>query len=114
MTRLPTRSPPAERTLEPRAVSRAPQPSTLMTSRTSPSTPLSDPALRSLSSSVRQIGREFSEQRPVLDSGARAFIVTNANLTGAQVAELFVENRHGSSNAPRSWALRSMASTGPA
>lgn len=41
-----------------------------------------------------QIRRKPREQQAVMESGARAFVVTNANLTGGQVAELFVENRH--------------------
>ncbi len=40
------------------------------------------------------IRRKPHEQRAILVSGARAFVVTNANLTGEQLAELFVENRH--------------------
>lgn len=41
-----------------------------------------------------QIRRKPREQQAILDSGARAFVVTNASLTGEQVAALFVENRH--------------------
>jgi hypothetical protein len=41
-----------------------------------------------------QIRRKPLEQRAVLESGARAFVVTNANLKGYEVAALFVENRH--------------------
>jgi hypothetical protein len=41
-----------------------------------------------------QIRRKPREQQAILDSGARAFVVTNASLTGDQVAALFVENRH--------------------
>jgi hypothetical protein len=41
-----------------------------------------------------QIRRKPREQQAILESGARAFVVTNANLTGEQVAVLFVENRH--------------------
>ncbi|MGO9823470.1 MAG: hypothetical protein ACLPTJ_22805 [Solirubrobacteraceae bacterium] len=41
-----------------------------------------------------QIRRKPREQQAVIESGARAFVVTNANLTGEQVATLFVENRH--------------------
>jgi hypothetical protein len=41
-----------------------------------------------------QIRRKPLEQRAVLESGARAFVVTNANLKGDEVAVLFVENRH--------------------
>jgi hypothetical protein len=40
-----------------------------------------------------QIRRKPREQQAILDSGARAFVVTNANLTGERVAALFVENR---------------------
>ena len=40
------------------------------------------------------IRRKPREQQAILDSGARAFVVTNASLTGPQLAELFVENRH--------------------
>lgn len=41
-----------------------------------------------------RIRRKPREQQAILDSGARAFVVTNANLTGDQLAGLFVENRH--------------------
>ncbi len=41
-----------------------------------------------------QIRRKPREQQAVLESGARAFVVTNANLKGDDVAALFVENRH--------------------
>lgn len=41
-----------------------------------------------------RIRRKPREQQAILDSGARAFVVTNANLTGDQLAELFVKNRH--------------------
>lgn len=41
-----------------------------------------------------QIRRKPREQQAILDSGARAFVVTNASLRGDQVAALFVENRH--------------------
>lgn len=41
-----------------------------------------------------RIRRKPREQQAILESGARAFVVTNANLTGEQLAELFVENRH--------------------
>lgn len=41
-----------------------------------------------------QIRRKPREQQAILESGARAFVVTNANLTGDQVAALFVENRY--------------------
>lgn len=40
------------------------------------------------------IRRKPREQQAILESGARAFVITNASLTGAQLAELFVENRH--------------------
>ncbi len=40
-----------------------------------------------------RIRRKPREQQAILESGARAFVVTNANLTGEQLAELFVENR---------------------
>jgi hypothetical protein len=38
-----------------------------------------------------RIRRKPREQQAILESGARAFVVTNANLTGEQLAELFVE-----------------------
>jgi hypothetical protein len=41
-----------------------------------------------------RIRRKPREQQAILESGARAFVVTNANLTGEQLAALFVENRH--------------------
>ena len=41
-----------------------------------------------------RIRRKPREQQAILDSGARAFVVTNANLTGEQLAALFVDNRH--------------------
>jgi hypothetical protein len=41
-----------------------------------------------------RIRRKPWEQQAILESGARAFVVTNANLTGEQLAALFVENRH--------------------
>lgn len=41
-----------------------------------------------------RIRRKPREQRAILESGARAFVVTNASLTGEQLAELFVTNRH--------------------
>ncbi len=41
-----------------------------------------------------QIRRKPREQQAILESGARAFVITNANLTGEQLAELFVQNRH--------------------
>ncbi len=41
-----------------------------------------------------QIRRKPREQQAVLESGARAFVVTNANLKGDEAAALFVENRH--------------------
>jgi RecB family exonuclease len=41
-----------------------------------------------------RIRRKPRERQAILDSGARAFVVTNANLTGDQLAQLFVENRH--------------------
>lgn len=41
-----------------------------------------------------RIRRKPREQQAILDSGARAFVVTNASLTGDQLAELFIENRH--------------------
>lgn len=41
-----------------------------------------------------QIRRKPREQQAVLKSGARAFVVTNANLKGEEVASLFVDNRH--------------------
>lgn len=41
-----------------------------------------------------RIQRKPREQQAILESGARAFVVTNANLTGDQLAGLFVENRH--------------------
>ena len=41
-----------------------------------------------------QIRRKPREQQAVLESGARAFVVTNASLRGDEVAALFVENRH--------------------
>lgn len=40
-----------------------------------------------------QIRRKPRERQAILDSGARAFVVTNANVTGEQVAALFVNNR---------------------
>jgi hypothetical protein len=41
-----------------------------------------------------RIRRKPREQQAILDSGARAFVVTNANLTGEELAERFVHNRH--------------------
>lgn len=41
-----------------------------------------------------RIRRKPGQRRAILESGARAFVVTNASLTGHQLAELFVENRH--------------------
>ena len=41
-----------------------------------------------------QIRRKPREQQAVLESGARAFVVTNASLRGERVGALFVENRH--------------------
>jgi hypothetical protein len=41
-----------------------------------------------------RIRRKPREQQAILESGARAFVVTNANLTGEHLAEVFVENRH--------------------
>ena len=41
-----------------------------------------------------QIRRKPREQQAVLESGARAFVATNASLRGDEVAALFVENRH--------------------
>lgn len=41
-----------------------------------------------------QIRRKPREQQAVLQSGARAFVVTNAGLRGDEVAALFVQNRH--------------------
>jgi len=41
-----------------------------------------------------RIRRKPREQQAILESGARAFVVTNANLMGDQVAALYVENRH--------------------
>ena len=41
-----------------------------------------------------QIRRKPREQQAILESGARAFVITNASLTGDQLARLFVENRH--------------------
>lgn len=41
-----------------------------------------------------RIRRKPQEQQAILESGARAFVVTNASLTGEQLATLFVENRH--------------------
>lgn len=41
-----------------------------------------------------RIRRKPREQQAILESGARAFVVTNANLTGEQLAEVFVENSH--------------------
>jgi hypothetical protein len=41
-----------------------------------------------------RIRRKPQEQRAILESESRAFVVTNANLTGEQLAGLFVENRH--------------------
>lgn len=40
-----------------------------------------------------RIRRKPREQQAILESGARAFVVTNANLTGEQLGALFVENR---------------------
>jgi PIN like domain len=40
------------------------------------------------------IRRKPREQQAILESGARAFVVTNANLTGEQVAALYIENRN--------------------
>lgn len=40
------------------------------------------------------IRRKPREQQAILESDARAFVVTNASLTGEQLAALFVENRH--------------------
>jgi hypothetical protein len=40
-----------------------------------------------------RIRRKPREQQAILQPGARAFVVTNAQLTGAQLAQLFVENR---------------------
>jgi PIN like domain len=41
-----------------------------------------------------RIRRKPREQEAILESGARAFVVTNARLTGERLAELFVANRH--------------------
>jgi len=41
-----------------------------------------------------QIRRKPREQQAMLDSGARAFVVTNASLRGDEVAALFVQNRY--------------------
>ena len=41
-----------------------------------------------------RIRRKLCEQQAILESGSRAFVVTNASLTGEQLAELFVENRN--------------------
>jgi len=41
-----------------------------------------------------QIRRKPREQQAILESGAQAFVVTNANLKGDEVAKLFVENRN--------------------
>lgn len=41
-----------------------------------------------------RVRRKPAEQSAILDSGARAFVITNAGLTGAQMAELLVTNRH--------------------
>ena len=41
-----------------------------------------------------RIRQKPREQQAILESGARAFVVTNANLTGGQLGELFVQNRH--------------------
>ena len=41
-----------------------------------------------------RIRRKPREQQAILDTGARAFVVTNANLTAADVAALYLENRH--------------------
>lgn len=41
-----------------------------------------------------RIRRKPLERKAILESGARAFVVTNANLTGAEVASLYVANLH--------------------
>jgi PIN like domain len=41
-----------------------------------------------------EIRRKPLEQQAVLESGARSFVVTNANLKGEEVAKLFVDNCH--------------------
>lgn len=41
-----------------------------------------------------RIRRKPREQEAILESEARAFVVTNARLTGGRLAELFVANRH--------------------
>jgi hypothetical protein len=40
------------------------------------------------------IRRKPAEREAILESGARAFVVTNANLTGEQIAALYLENRN--------------------
>jgi hypothetical protein len=39
-----------------------------------------------------RIRRRPRERSAILESGARAFVITNASLTGPQMAELFVSN----------------------
>jgi hypothetical protein len=41
------------------------------------------------------IRRKPAERAAILDSGAKAFVITNAHLTGQQMASLLVTNRHG-------------------
>ncbi len=41
-----------------------------------------------------RIRRKPRERQAILEPGARAFVVTNANLSGEQLAGLFVENQH--------------------
>lgn len=41
-----------------------------------------------------RVRRKPRERQAILESGAKAFVVTNANLRGDQLAQLFVENRH--------------------
>lgn len=41
-----------------------------------------------------RIRRKPHERQAILESGAKAFVVTNANLRGDELARLFVENRH--------------------
>ncbi len=41
-----------------------------------------------------QIRKKRREQDAILQAGARAFVVTNARITGTQVAQRFIVNRH--------------------
>lgn len=41
-----------------------------------------------------RIRRKPRERQAIVESGARAFVLTNASLIGEPLAALFVENRH--------------------